>query len=296
MLNTAYLYSRTGRVQKHLQTITPKLVLFVACCVAASRLYAQPVPFDDRRFWMPDGPVNAILPVGNTVYLAGDFSYIGPRTGPAALFDPATGNLLASPPRISNTIKAIVPDGSGGWFIGGNFTNIGTVVITNVAHLNADLSVDTHWNARLIGTTVNALGLNSGTLYVGGTFTRVGGQLIAGLVGLILQQRRSPVEPPDFVRDRKRHADHQRAGLYWGTVQQRWQLESPKPGSDLDLERSGQHVGSRSGRGRPGTSNLGHYGLRRGPIPKRERDFRVKTAKSAGRFGCHHGCRHDLES
>jgi hypothetical protein len=133
---------------------------------------------------MPDGPVNAIVTVGNTVYLGGDFSYIGPRTGPAALFDQASGNLLTLPPRISSTIKAVVPDGSGGWFIGGNFTNIGSVVITNVAHLNPDLSLDRNWSARMIGTIVNALALDSGTLYVGGTFTRVGGQAISALAGL----------------------------------------------------------------------------------------------------------------
>ncbi|HVM48036.1 MAG TPA: hypothetical protein VMU04_08415 [Candidatus Acidoferrum sp.] len=184
MLNTACPYCRTGRGQTNLQAILSQSILIVAFCLAAAPVHGQPARTDDRRFWMPDGPINAILPVSNTVYIAGDFTYLGPRTGPAALFDSSTGNLLAVPPRISNTLKAVVPDGAGGWFIGGNFTNIGTMVITNVAHLNSDLSLDTHWNARMISTIVNALALDSGTLYVGGTFTRVGGQSISGLVGL----------------------------------------------------------------------------------------------------------------
>src|ERR1039458_4101739 len=184
MFNTAYLHTYIGRGQKHLLATACKSLIFVAGCVAVSRLQGQPAPSDDRRFWMPDGPVNAIAPVGNAVYLAGDFSYIGPRTGPAALFDQATGNLLALPPRISSTIKAVVPDGSGGWFIGGNFTNVGNVVITNVAHLQGDLSLDTRWNAWLNGAIVNFFGPDSGRLYVGGTFTRLGGQTISTLAGL----------------------------------------------------------------------------------------------------------------
>jgi hypothetical protein len=184
MFNTTHLHTHTGRSQTNLVAVVSKPLILVACCLAAARLFGQPAPFDDQRFWMPDGPVNAILPVGNTVYISGDFSYVGPRTGPAALFDQTTGNLLTLPPRISNALKAVVPDGSGGWFIGGTFTNIGGAVVTNVAHLNADLSLDRQWNARIIGTTVNALALNSGTLYVGGSFTRVGGQTISSLVGL----------------------------------------------------------------------------------------------------------------
>ena len=149
------------------------------------QLHGQPVPFPDPKFWITDGPVNAIVATNGRVYIGGDFSYAGPRTGPVALFNQGSGGLLDSPAFINGSVKSVVPDGSGGWFIGGAFTRIGNASITNVAHLLRDLSLDTGWNAVLVGTTVNALALDNGRLYVGGTFTKINGlTLSGGLVGI----------------------------------------------------------------------------------------------------------------
>ena len=154
---------------------------FACYCLAVSQLHGQPAPLSNQKFWMTDGPVNAILATNDAVYIGGDFSYVGPRTGPAALFDQATGGLLVSAaPQISGVVKAVVSDGSGGWFIGGTFTRIGTANITNVAHLNPDLTPDALWDAHLVGSTVNALALDIGRLYIGGTFTKINGQATSG--------------------------------------------------------------------------------------------------------------------
>ncbi len=161
------------------------LATFTWFCLTGSLLYSQPSPFPDSKFWIADGPVNAVLATNNTLYLGGDFFYVGPRTGPAAVFSQSTGQLLNSPPQIKGVIKAIVPDGFGGWYIGGTFTSIGNIAITNLAHLGANLVVDTGWNAKVAGIAVNALVVNSNRLYAGGSFTRVNGQANSlGLVGL----------------------------------------------------------------------------------------------------------------
>jgi hypothetical protein len=163
-----------------------KLIAFACYCIAVSQLRGQPAALSDPKFWFPAGPVNAILATNDTVYIGGDFSYVGPRTGPVALFDQATGGLQAAPPRINGTpgvngvVKAVVPDGSGGWFIGGTFTGIGTLAVTNVAHLKPDLTPDIGWNAKLVGSTVNALALDSGRLYIGGTFSKINGLALSG--------------------------------------------------------------------------------------------------------------------
>ena len=162
-----------------------KLFGFICLGLSISPLWGQPVSTPEPRFWMPNGPINAILVTNDTVYIGGDFSYVGPRTGPAVVFDETSGQLLAAPPRIGGFLKAVVSDGAGGWFVGGSFTNIGNVAITNVAHLGPDLSLDVRWSARLNGTVVNALAFdNNGRLYVGGSFSRIGGQTIQGLAGL----------------------------------------------------------------------------------------------------------------
>lgn len=145
------------------------------------RVGAQPSAIPDQKFWMPNGPINAILATSNTVYLGGDFSYIGPRTGPMAVFDATTGQLLTGLSRIGGLVKAVVSDGASGWYIGGTFTNIAGVAITNLAHLDSHLALDPSFNAKVTGTAVNALLLDSGgRLYIAGSFTRVNGTLNSG--------------------------------------------------------------------------------------------------------------------
>jgi trimeric autotransporter adhesin len=181
MFTKVLYFMRTHPRQLNPLAKAGKFFTFACYCLTVSQLHGQPAPLSDQRFWLTDGPVNAILATNGTVYIGGDFSYVGPRTGPAALFDQATGGLLVSTaPRINGVVKAVVSDGSGGWFIGGTFTRIGTQNITNVAHLNPDLAPDLRWNAKLVGSTVNALALDSGRLYIGGTFTRISGQTLSG--------------------------------------------------------------------------------------------------------------------
>ncbi len=92
-----------------------------------------------------------------------------------------TGNGLL----VGGQIKAVVPDGAGGWHVGGTFTNIGPFAITNIAHILPSLGLDVGWNPLVIGSTVNALILDSGVLYAGGSFTRIQGQANSGgLFGL----------------------------------------------------------------------------------------------------------------
>jgi hypothetical protein len=146
---------------------------------------AQPVGTPDPKFWIPNGPISAIVVTNNTVYIGGDFSYVGPRTGPMTVFDTGTGQLLTGSLRVGGQIKAVVSDGLGGWFIGGTFTNVGGIAITNLAHLDAHLTIDPGFNAKVAGTAVNALLLDGSRLYIGGSFTRINGAANSGgLFGL----------------------------------------------------------------------------------------------------------------
>lgn len=189
-----------GLISKSWQSrLLPLAAPLLAAILAAgtTQVSAQPSGTMDPKFWLTDGPVTAVVVTNGAIYLGGEFSYVGPRTGPAGVFDRVTGEWLASPPRINGIVRTVIPDGSGGWFIGGTFTQIGGYAITNLARLRSDLTPDTTWSARLLGQTINALALNNGVLYVGGSYQRIAGKTASGLVG-ISPDGRSVVWDPLF--------------------------------------------------------------------------------------------------
>ena len=77
-------------------------------------------------------------------------------------------------PRVDGTVKAVISDGSGGWYIGGTFISVGGLGRSNLAHILAGGSVSA-WNPGTNGAVL-ALALDGGTLYAGGDFSNVGGQ------------------------------------------------------------------------------------------------------------------------
>jgi hypothetical protein len=114
--------------------------------------------------------VSALAKAGNTVYVGGSFDYIGPATGSAALLDPTTGAPVVGFPKVDSSIDAIASDGAGGWFIGGNFHNVGGVPRNGVAHIKSDLSVDS-WSTTVNGR-VRALAVIGSSVFVGGGFLK----------------------------------------------------------------------------------------------------------------------------
>ncbi len=83
-----------------------------------------------------------------------------------------------------SVVGAVISDGVGGWYVGGNFSHVGGAAHANVAHIKYDKTVDT-WSPATNGT-VNALALSSdrNTLYIGGSFTTVNGSTRNGLAAL----------------------------------------------------------------------------------------------------------------
>jgi hypothetical protein len=162
-----------------------RLIAIALALLATTPASAQVVQPD---FWGTDGEVTSIARVGNTIYLAGSFSNVGPATGGAVPIDRRTGEPWPSFQRVNGIVHAVIPDGDGGWFVGGDFTAVEGEPHHNVAHLRADGTVDP-WDPGVgdveyvirSGTvnpihTVSALGLAGDVLYIGGRFEAVGGQ------------------------------------------------------------------------------------------------------------------------
>ena len=127
----------------------------------------------NESFVVANGQVRAMASSGNTMYLGGDFTQLGPATGSGVPVAADTGVPQALP-KIDGSVSVVLPDGVGGWYVGGNFTRIGGQTRLNLARLAADFSVTT-WNPGPTNS-VYALCLSGNRLYVGGGFTSIAGQ------------------------------------------------------------------------------------------------------------------------
>lgn len=138
--------------------------------------WAQFLPSDRPRtdFWIPDGVVHAILETNGMIYLGGEFTSLSPNLPTTAMLNAVNGHADGMFPSIVGVVYSAIPDGAGGWFVGGRFDRVDGAARTNLVRLLADNSVDPSWQAETDGP-VYALKLVAGNLYLGGDFTHVAG-------------------------------------------------------------------------------------------------------------------------
>jgi predicted small secreted protein len=136
----------------------------------------------DTTLWVTNGEVNAVVRDGGTIYIGGFFTYVGPATGGGVAIDASTGAVQQPYPMVAGDVRAVAPDGSGGWYIGGSFTAVRAQPRNNLAHLDAAGNL-TAWDPNANGT-VSALAVSGGTVYAGGGFNSIGGQPHGGIAAL----------------------------------------------------------------------------------------------------------------
>ncbi len=132
----------------------------------------------DTTLWVPNAEVKTILRVGGTIYLGGRFSEIGPQTGSGVGIQYPSGAVVPGFPKVTRIVNCVVPDGDGGWYIGGAFTRVNGVVRNNAAHIRADLTIS-GWDPNVASTgglRVNSILVHGSRVYLGGFFTSAGGQ------------------------------------------------------------------------------------------------------------------------
>lgn len=135
------------------------------------------LPFDPRM----DDTVRTLQVSGSTLYAGGDFTRVGSNwiNTRGATIDSA-GVVNSSSPIVNGSISVAISDGSGGWFIGGDFTSVGGQSRNRIAALNTTLATNnaTSFDPNAGGSTVNALALSGTTLNIGGSFTLFGGHVL----------------------------------------------------------------------------------------------------------------------
>ncbi len=121
----------------------------------------------------------ALSPDGNTLYMGGDFTSIGGTTrNHVATVNTSNGSLVTGfDPNANGIVHSVSTSESGSIvFIGGAFTQIGSITRNHLVHFLSDGSVDTNFDPNANGAILSiALSSSTNLLYVGGSFTTIAG-------------------------------------------------------------------------------------------------------------------------
>ncbi len=140
------------------------------------------VPMQSAFSMLGNGGIGVIVPHDNVTYIGGNFDELAAITGAFSRLDAVSARRIA--PLVETQggeVRASVPDGAGGFYIGGTFNRVGGVARARIAHILADGSLDPNFNPGVPGqnSAVNALAVSSDSslVYVGGAFDLIGGQV-----------------------------------------------------------------------------------------------------------------------
>lgn len=136
--------------------------------------------------WAPEasGVVRTILPRGDTIYVGGTFGKIGGESRACiAALDAKTGRATAWNPGADDAVVAFALNGRT-LYVGGAFYNVGGRFHRFLAALDLDSDSASTWDMGIDQTPANFyfppgvadLEIAGDTLYIGGRFTRIGGQ------------------------------------------------------------------------------------------------------------------------
>ena len=270
-----------------------------------------------------NGLVNAVTVAGNTAYLGGSFTQLGRVASSTALVDGTTAGVSPFPGVYNRRLapagatplstvdeepypqtSVMIPDGAGGWYIGGRFSQIGDATREALAHVLADGKVDQTFDARLLDNSeVESLALSGGTLYVGGAVRFFGTVSRDGLVAV--DAATGAVKPFDAKLDANRGLPflgasaraHRHAPVRRGHFRRGRRRPAAGPCRGRRHQRRGHQLGSEPGPKRlPGLDQLPHRGrrhaLRRRPVHLDRRPA-ARLARPAARL---RRGRHELES
>ncbi|TGL88725.1 hypothetical protein EHQ68_08795 [Leptospira congkakensis] len=133
--------------------------------------------FDEWGVYDPTAAkVTAIESYQGQIIVGGNFSMTGVPTGNIAMVDSVTGmvvpNRFCPHLKVNGSYSTAISDGSGGFYIGGDFTHVQGIKRSKVAHILPGCQLDPNFvvdeDASRGITTFALLGAN---LYVGGLFT-----------------------------------------------------------------------------------------------------------------------------
>jgi hypothetical protein len=153
------------------------LRLLLAAPAALAILLATPVahaqvPRPD--LWVTNGTVLSMAVHDDVLHVGGTFSRVGPPNGSWAVVDTALGAEVGPSAKVTGTIYVCTSDGSGGFYIGGDFRYVKGEARNNLARIDAQGNLYP-WAPDPNGV-VYSLATTGTLVYAGGNFTTIGGE------------------------------------------------------------------------------------------------------------------------
>jgi hypothetical protein len=166
----------------------------LALALGTTGAAATPPSTPPPATFVANGPVHALVESQGRLYVGGDFTRVGPRTGSGAIFD-HVGARRRFPEVAGGEVRAVISDQAGGWYVGGTFTHVDGVPRDGVAHVREDGSLDPDFDPEIVNdagspVAVNAIAYSHHTdpaaraIYLGGDFVTVGQELHRGLAAV----------------------------------------------------------------------------------------------------------------
>ena len=129
------------------------------------------------------GTINAVARVGDQVFLGGSFLGGSPPAdafGGLSILGGTSATRIIDNDYIAGDVLAVLPDGEGGYYIGGNFQIIAEQTRLQLARIRGDGSLDPTFRPSVSSVSpdggVRALARDGNRLYIGGRFEVVSGQ------------------------------------------------------------------------------------------------------------------------
>ena len=124
-------------------------------------------------FPVVNGVVYSVTATADSVYIGGNFGIIGPRTGNGSPVNSVTGQIISGFPEVSGTvINTAISDGSGGWYVAGDFDYVAGISRQSIAHIYSNGALDPDFSPTAFGVFKKLL-LYGGSLYVAGNFMNI---------------------------------------------------------------------------------------------------------------------------
>jgi hypothetical protein len=112
-----------------------------------------------------NGVIWDIITDGDIVYSFGSFDRVGYKSGKAVSVDMISGIENNQFPYFNGIVRAMISDGEDGFFVGGDFTQVGQFKRNHIVHILADGSVDPMWDVKIDGTIFSLVATES-ILYI----------------------------------------------------------------------------------------------------------------------------------